>query len=722
MLSRRVLWLLLVVSSGAVAQELSAPRPRSPGSSKAPGRELDELTPRFTWRSIDGADRYGLYVSREPYGPANLIYENERITETEFRIPAGRLATGGQYRWNIRAFVHSKAGAFSKHLYFHVSATIEAPRLSKPGSTKERGKEIDELTPRFHWRAVDGADRYGLYVSKSPYGARNVVYENERVSGTSRELRIPSGKLQPGGKYRWNMRAFRGRQASPFSAHRYFTVEGAASASGSTADSRAELDAPRLRDPRSSRADRPDMIDELTPRFRWRAVKDADRYGLYVSEAPFGPRNLVYENERIAGDAAEHGIPAGRLRPGGTYRWNMRAFRGTTASEFSRHEYFEISATIEAPRLSKPGSKRQRGKEIDDLTPVFRWRSVRGADRYGLYVSEFPYKAANLVYESEDIKAPDTRFGIPAGKLKKGRRYRWNMRAFRGSQAGPFSKEHRYFHTGARSAVEPDDTAALPTPRSEAPGSYLRPKEIADLLPEFTWQRRKRVDHFEIQVLDAHNKLVYRNDKVPGALTSVQPPLLHVLAAGRAYSWKLRSLRGAQASTWSRLRHFSISKDAVITRTLDLRHEKNESGEYYLDFVARTSWPRVRLQGHAFVQWRKQDVAPMSFGWYPAESGWALGPVDAKLANEAKQRRGRVTHRLTIRVNGREFTRSLKVRNQWAKRLPAEAGGWDLIQRDCVTFTMDVAAAAGLAVPGRSSATAFPHSLMEKLIKINASR
>ncbi len=35
----------------------------------------------------------------------------------------------------------------------------------------------------------------------------------------------------------------------------------------------------------------------LTPTFQWRSVANADYYGLYISELPYGPSNLVYDSE-----------------------------------------------------------------------------------------------------------------------------------------------------------------------------------------------------------------------------------------------------------------------------------------------------------------------------------------------------------------------------------------------------------------------------------------
>jgi hypothetical protein len=59
----------------------------------------------------------------------------------------------------------------------------------------------------------------------------------------------------------------------------------------------------------------------FTPTFEWYSVPNADYYGLYISEPPYGPSHLVYENEMVYGTAFT--LPSGILREGVRYCWNM---------------------------------------------------------------------------------------------------------------------------------------------------------------------------------------------------------------------------------------------------------------------------------------------------------------------------------------------------------------------------------------------------------------
>ena len=103
-----------------------------------------------------------------------------------------------------------------------------APSPQSPGATTgPPGAEITTLTPTLSWTSVEGAETYGVYVSVSPFGEDNVVYELEGIAATSQT--IPSGELVEGASYRWNTRAFNSNGASPFSSRLYFAT-GAAQA------------------------------------------------------------------------------------------------------------------------------------------------------------------------------------------------------------------------------------------------------------------------------------------------------------------------------------------------------------------------------------------------------------------------------------------------------------------------------------------------------------
>ena len=73
------------------------------------------------------------------------------------------------------------------------------PRVGSP----ENPFGLTSTTPTFHWEKVLGADSYALYVSRYPYGTKNLVYKNKSLEKTF--FKIPDRCLVDGERYRWNI-------------------------------------------------------------------------------------------------------------------------------------------------------------------------------------------------------------------------------------------------------------------------------------------------------------------------------------------------------------------------------------------------------------------------------------------------------------------------------------------------------------------------------------
>jgi hypothetical protein len=86
-----------------------------------------------------------------------------------------------------------------------VTTPTSTPTITSPGSPSEPGQIISTLTPTLQWSAVSGADYYVLAISKYPYGSSSIISNPQRIYGTYHT--VPSGVLQYGQKYRWNMQA-----------------------------------------------------------------------------------------------------------------------------------------------------------------------------------------------------------------------------------------------------------------------------------------------------------------------------------------------------------------------------------------------------------------------------------------------------------------------------------------------------------------------------------
>jgi hypothetical protein len=119
-------------------QTPAAPTVVSPGTSSEPGETLSTTTPTFQWSGSSGATRYGLYISKYPYGASNIVYSNTNLTGTSFPLPSGNLVNGEKYRWNMTAFNSTGESDVSNTLYFNVSLVPTTRTLtvasSNPGS------------------------------------------------------------------------------------------------------------------------------------------------------------------------------------------------------------------------------------------------------------------------------------------------------------------------------------------------------------------------------------------------------------------------------------------------------------------------------------------------------------------------------------------------------------------------------------------------------------
>ena len=103
---------------------------------------------------------------------------------------------------------------------FSSVAPPSPPTPTSPGTSSGPGPVIDNLTPTLRWNGSSGADHYALAISKYPYGSSNIVYNPQILYGTS--VTVPSGELEYGHKYRWNMQARNSAGPSGVSSTLYF--------------------------------------------------------------------------------------------------------------------------------------------------------------------------------------------------------------------------------------------------------------------------------------------------------------------------------------------------------------------------------------------------------------------------------------------------------------------------------------------------------------------
>ncbi len=355
-----------VEETGTTTPPPNPPTSLSPGTTSAPGPIISTLTPTLQWQAVSNADYYNLSVSIYPYGTSNIIYYNQQVYGNSITIPSGKLEAGKKYRWNMRAYNSAGYSDYSLDYYFQTGSTTTLPAVPtslSPGTTSAPGPIISTLTPTLQWQAVSNADYYNLSVSIYPYGTSNIIYYNQQVYGNS--ITIPSGKLEAGKKYRWNMRAYNSAGYSDYSLDYYFQT-------GSTTTLPA---VPTSLSPGTTSAPGP-IISTLTPTLQWQAVSNADYYNLSVSIYPYGTSNIIYYNQQVYGNSIT--IPSGKLEAGKKYRWNMRAYNSAGYSDYSSDYYFQTGSTLGQVQLSGPSN----GGTLPPMSVIFWWASVSNATKY----------------------------------------------------------------------------------------------------------------------------------------------------------------------------------------------------------------------------------------------------------------------------------------------------------------------------------------------------
>src|SRR5205085_1309200 len=113
----------------------------SPGTASEPGTTVANLTPTFQWNGVTGASRYGLAISKSPYGAANIVYSTTTLTGTSFTLPSGFLVNGTNYRWNMTTLRSTEPeSGNSNTLYFNTpGAPVGPPTITTPGTASEPG-------------------------------------------------------------------------------------------------------------------------------------------------------------------------------------------------------------------------------------------------------------------------------------------------------------------------------------------------------------------------------------------------------------------------------------------------------------------------------------------------------------------------------------------------------------------------------------------------------
>jgi hypothetical protein len=151
------------LSTNAWFRFLNPPYLESPGNPDLtpPVPKVLSLTPWISWDTVPESDGYWFYLSKAPYGQANIIYDYGFGTSIyQFQLPPGIIEPGGSYRWNMTSLWGSdESPTLGRVLYFTVDTLPTAPNsLTASGGTSTIGLAWNHSSPNADGQKLERKD------------------------------------------------------------------------------------------------------------------------------------------------------------------------------------------------------------------------------------------------------------------------------------------------------------------------------------------------------------------------------------------------------------------------------------------------------------------------------------------------------------------------------------------------------------------------------------
>lgn len=250
------------------------------------GLDAQATAPVLSWTTLVDSS-YDLWVNDVTRGISQVIRETDLQT-TSFATSFANLP-GGTYKAWVRGEAPDGLDGFWS---LPVTFTI----LSSPTGLRPSGATFDR-TPEFGWDAVEGADRYYLWVTQNnPFEEAVVVLRDQFVTGTTR---LPEQDLADGNYVMWVQAIAEDGTRSRWSAANNFTIGG-----------RPEVVTPS-----------PGSVITGRATFTWVGIDGAERYEFWVNRIDVPVSRFVYD-ANVTSTSFQLAEP---LPAGGTYRVWVRA-------------------------------------------------------------------------------------------------------------------------------------------------------------------------------------------------------------------------------------------------------------------------------------------------------------------------------------------------------------------------------------------------------------
>jgi len=164
-----------------------------------------------------------------------------------------------------------------------------------------------------------------------------------------------------------------------------------------------------------------------------------------------------------------------------------------------------------------------------------------------------------------------------------------------------------------------------------------------------------------------------------------------------------------------------VSLDRTADKDKNIKFSDEIPPAWYLVFMADGG----SITGHAYVTWGMENPDKMRseqycFGLYAKGNDTKqilFGRVDGEFRDGDCWSILNTTHRLIVKVDEMVYIEAKKVYDRWHLQEKNGALKYELRNKDCVTFLIEVANATGLKTPARGFA--FPQDYIETLINVN---
>jgi hypothetical protein len=496
------------------------------------------------WDYATGADLYQLQVSSNGnFTETDIIMDRCGLINPRAKVYG--LENGVTYYWHVKAYneqydqyVTSWSGVYS----FSVSegSYPATPSLSYP---YESSTDIPPVV-QFNWEYTNGADSYGIEISKDN-NFSDLAYQEYGIPSNSKVV-----QLNPNTSYYWRVFAININGSSESSTWN-FTTRG---------EDQYDPGPPLLFGPRNGESGLPYDVTLF-----WLHEANINSFDVEVaSDAQFS--DLRYQNYEVSSQfVTTYGLSYNNV-----YYWRVRTDVGGTPSEWSDTWCFVTgrgSDVPAAPKLIGPNN------DDSDLpyNPTLFWGYAVGAQSYQLQIS----KTADFSdIDHEDYSLDKTFRKVTDLMINSS--YYWRVKAVNPDGEGPWS-EIRHFSIG--SGYSYPDPPGLKKPDNYKTG-------LSEI--KMNWGYARGADFYTLEMWNSDfSTMIMEIDSLP----------IHFMVSGgfsvnTTYYWRIKAWNENGESSWSDQWQFTTWDGTSYPSTPSLRYPNDYEKIYSINpvFQWEESW------------------------------------------------------------------------------------------------------------------------------------